>query len=100
MGRGYVGQGHSSPAGGSWALCILLGARIGGMCMSEPGYGTDVLGMKTTATRDGDSCALIRLLEKILRTSLCAATAYPLLRGSSAQVCGLRREMCAVTAAT
>jgi len=31
------------------------GARIGGMCMSEPGYGTDVLGMKTTATRDGDS---------------------------------------------
>ena len=47
--------------------------------MSEPGYGTDVLGMKTTATRDGDSCALIRLLEKILHTSLCAATAYPLL---------------------
>ena len=58
---------------------ILLGARIGGMCMSEPGYGTDVLGMKTTATRDGDSCALIRLFEKILHTSLCAATAYPLL---------------------
>ncbi len=27
------------------------GAKIGGMCMSEPAVGTDVLGMKTTATR-------------------------------------------------
>ena len=87
MGRGYVGQGHSSPAGGSWALCILLGARIGGMCMSEPGYGTDVLGMKTTATRDGDSCALIRLVAKILpphiplrRDCLPAAPTVVLLR--------------------
>jgi len=30
------------------------GAKIGGMCMSEPSVGTDVLGMKTTATRRGD----------------------------------------------
>ena len=30
------------------------GAKIGGMCMSEPAVGTDVLGMKTTATRRGD----------------------------------------------
>ena len=30
------------------------GALIGGMCMSEPGAGTDVMGMKTTAQRDGD----------------------------------------------
>ena len=63
--------------------------------MSEPGYGTDVLGMKTTATRDGDSCVLIRLLEKILHTSLCAGTARCVACAS------LRtREMCAVTAAT
>jgi isovaleryl-CoA dehydrogenase len=30
------------------------GRKIGGMCMSEPSVGTDVLGMKTTATRKGD----------------------------------------------
>jgi len=30
------------------------GEFIGGMCMSEPGAGTDVLGMSTTATQKGD----------------------------------------------
>ena len=30
------------------------GELIGGMGMSEPGAGTDVLGMRTTAVRDGD----------------------------------------------
>lgn len=30
------------------------GEWIGGMCMSEPAVGTDVMGMATTATRDGD----------------------------------------------
>ncbi|MBT9560638.1 MAG: acyl-CoA dehydrogenase family protein [Myxococcales bacterium] len=30
------------------------GALIGGMCMSEPGAGTDVVGMRTTAVRRGD----------------------------------------------
>ena len=30
------------------------GQTIGGMCMSEPGAGTDVMGMTTRATRDGD----------------------------------------------
>jgi isovaleryl-CoA dehydrogenase len=30
------------------------GRKIGGMCMSEPSVGTDVLAMKTTATRKGD----------------------------------------------
>ncbi len=34
------------------------GAAICGMCMSEPGAGTDVLGMKTTAKRDGDHYVL------------------------------------------
>ncbi|MFO0563193.1 MAG: acyl-CoA dehydrogenase family protein [Polyangiales bacterium] len=34
------------------------GARIGGMCMSEPGAGTDVLGMRTTAVRKGDRYVL------------------------------------------
>jgi len=33
---------------------VCRGERIAGMCMSEPGAGTDVLGMQTTATRDGD----------------------------------------------
>jgi isovaleryl-CoA dehydrogenase len=30
------------------------GTKIGGMCMSEPGHGTDVLGMRTRAVRRGD----------------------------------------------
>ena len=34
------------------------GEHIGGMCMSEPGAGTDVLGMSTTAQLDGDSYVL------------------------------------------
>ena len=34
------------------------GAKIGGMCMSEPGAGTDVLGMSTSAVRDGDDWIL------------------------------------------
>ncbi len=34
------------------------GALIGGMCMSEPGAGTDVLGMSTSARRDGDDYIL------------------------------------------
>lgn len=34
------------------------GSKIGGMCMSEPGAGTDVLGMRTTARRDGDEYVL------------------------------------------
>ncbi|MGB0589572.1 MAG: acyl-CoA dehydrogenase family protein [Myxococcota bacterium] len=34
------------------------GAKVGGMCMSEPGAGTDVLGMSTRAVRDGDHYVL------------------------------------------
>ncbi len=30
------------------------GTRVGAMAMSEPNYGTDVMGMETTARRDGD----------------------------------------------
>jgi isovaleryl-CoA dehydrogenase len=34
------------------------GALVGGMCMSEPAVGTDVLGLKTSATRKGDHYVL------------------------------------------
>lgn len=33
---------------------VLSGEWVAGMGMTEPGYGTDVLGMKTTAVRKGD----------------------------------------------
>ena len=33
---------------------VLSGEHVAGMAMTEPGYGTDVLGMQTTAVRDGD----------------------------------------------
>ncbi|MCB9669960.1 MAG: acyl-CoA dehydrogenase family protein [Alphaproteobacteria bacterium] len=36
----------------------ITGEWIGGMGMTEPGAGTDVLGMATTAVRDGDSYVL------------------------------------------
>jgi len=37
---------------------VLSGAAIGGMCMTEPEAGTDVLAMRTTARRDGDGYVL------------------------------------------
>lgn len=37
---------------------VCRGERVAGMCLSEPGAGTDVLGMQTTATRDGDAYVL------------------------------------------
>lgn len=33
---------------------VCEGKKIGGMCMSEPSVGTDVLGMSTTAKKDGN----------------------------------------------
>jgi isovaleryl-CoA dehydrogenase len=33
---------------------VVSGEWVGGLCMTEPGAGTDVLGMKTTAARQGD----------------------------------------------
>ena len=36
----------------------ISGEWVGGMCMTEPEVGTDVLGMKTTARRDGDHYVL------------------------------------------
>ena len=33
---------------------VCSGEWVGGMCMTEPAVGTDVLGMKTTARREGD----------------------------------------------
>ncbi|MCP4037391.1 MAG: isovaleryl-CoA dehydrogenase [bacterium] len=37
---------------------VASGEWIGGMCMTEPGVGTDVLGMKTRAVREGDEYVL------------------------------------------
>jgi isovaleryl-CoA dehydrogenase len=36
----------------------ISGAKVGAMCMTEPEAGTDVLGMRTTARRDGDHYVL------------------------------------------
>ena len=37
---------------------VCTGAKIGGMCMSEPSVGTDVLAMRTTAQKKGDEYVL------------------------------------------
>src|SRR5215470_7111188 len=37
-----------------WLPAACSGRSIGGMCMSEPSVGTDVLGLQTSAVRDGD----------------------------------------------
>lgn len=41
-----------------WLPPTCSGSALGGMCMSEPGAGTDVLGMKTTARKEGDDWIL------------------------------------------
>ena len=41
-----------------WLPAAVAGDLIGGMCMSEPHVGTDVLGMKTSATLSGDQWIL------------------------------------------
>ncbi|MEZ4316103.1 MAG: acyl-CoA dehydrogenase family protein [Myxococcota bacterium] len=41
-----------------WLEKAITGEWIGGMGMTEPGAGTDVLGMSTTAVRDGDHYVL------------------------------------------
>jgi isovaleryl-CoA dehydrogenase len=41
-----------------WLPAACEGSAVGGMCMSEPSVGTDVLGMKTTAREDGDAYVL------------------------------------------
>jgi isovaleryl-CoA dehydrogenase len=41
-----------------WLPDACAGRTIGGMCMSEPAAGTDVLGMQTAAVRDGDHYVL------------------------------------------
>lgn len=37
---------------------VLTGEMVGGMGMTEPGHGTDVLGMRTTAVKKGDKWVL------------------------------------------
>jgi len=37
---------------------VCRGEKVGGMCLSEPAVGTDVLGMQTTARREGDQYLL------------------------------------------
>lgn len=41
-----------------WLPDLCSGEKVGAMAMSEPHVGTDVLGMKTTATRDGNDYVL------------------------------------------
>ena len=41
-----------------WLPDACMGRTVGGMCMSEPAVGTDVLGMQTTAVRNGDNWVL------------------------------------------
>lgn len=53
-----VARNASAAQCARWLPAVCRGERIAGMCMSEPGAGTDVLGMQTTATRDGDHYVL------------------------------------------
>ena len=49
------GLARSTPSGGEATLAAALtGSRIGAVAMSEPGAGTDLLGMRTRAVADGD----------------------------------------------
>jgi len=41
-----------------WLPGLVDGSRLGALAMSEPGAGSDVMGMRTTAVRDGDDYVL------------------------------------------
>jgi isovaleryl-CoA dehydrogenase len=41
-----------------WLPQVCDGSKVGGMCMSEPGAGTDVLAMTTNAVKQGDEYVL------------------------------------------
>ncbi len=51
-------QNGSEAQRARWLPGACDGSLVGGMCMSEPGAGTDVMGMRTTARRDGDHYVL------------------------------------------
>ena len=51
-------QNGSDAQRARWLPGACDGSLVGGMCMSEPGAGTDVMGMRTTARRDGDHYVL------------------------------------------
>jgi isovaleryl-CoA dehydrogenase len=53
-----LGQNGSDAQRARWLPDACAGRTVGGMCMSEPGVGTDVLGMQTTAVRRGDHYVL------------------------------------------
>jgi isovaleryl-CoA dehydrogenase len=51
-------QNGSDAQRARWLPDACAGRTIGGMCMTEPAAGTDVLGMQTAAARDGDHYVL------------------------------------------
>ncbi len=53
-----LNQNASDEQRGRWLPDACAGRTVGGMCMSEPGAGTDVLGMQTSAVRRGDHYVL------------------------------------------
>ncbi len=53
-----LGLNGSEAQRARWLPDACAGRMVGGMGMSEPGAGTDVLGMRTSAVRDGDHWVL------------------------------------------
>src|SRR5262249_49235340 len=53
-----LNQNGSEEQRARWLPDACAGRTIGGMCMTEPSSGTDVLGMQTAAVRDGDHYVL------------------------------------------
>lgn len=56
-----------------WLPAAVAGDLIGGMCMSEPHVGTDVLGMKTTAVLSADKSTWVLNGQKMWITNGCLA---------------------------
>src|SRR5207302_1187899 len=53
-----LAQNASPEQRARWLPKLIAGEHVGAMGMSEPGVGTDVLGMKTTARKDGEHYVL------------------------------------------
>ncbi|EKF32024.1 isovaleryl-coA dehydrogenase, putative [Trypanosoma cruzi marinkellei] len=89
-----------------WLPKVLTGEHIGAMCMSEPGAGTDVLGMSTVAKKLGDGKYVLNGCKTWITNGTVAdvvlvyakvdgkITAFVVEKGTPGFTCGTKIDKC------
>ncbi|EKG03483.1 isovaleryl-coA dehydrogenase, putative [Trypanosoma cruzi] len=89
-----------------WLPKVLTGEHIGAMCMSEPGAGTDVLGMSTAAKKLGDEKYVLNGCKTWITNGTVAdvllvyakvdgkITAFVVEKGTPGFTCGTKIDKC------